>query len=211
MLFRICYLSDIPVRLENSRVILERMESANIQNRYEKSFVTENSEYRFIDCRYPEEYAGHYADQTIIDYRKPMREIAEILTARSCVPEEYRIIDDREIGTADFPIYKKRVMDKYKRKYVIVCNEHSGNWPGALLFWGHRTKDYESRSFGGYTSNIDGCELYSESEVKEKGYHFTKYHEGMTIEEFWGYDDILIEPRCLEKLGYKQMKVCYRP
>lgn len=55
-----------------------------------------------------------------------------------------------------------------KRKYVIVCNEHSAGW---LLFWGHRTQDHESRSFGGYTRNIDGCEIYSEDEVKKKGYH----------------------------------------
>lgn len=98
-----------------------------------------------------------------------------------------------------------------ERKYVIVCNEHSGNWPGVLLFWGHRTQDYENRSFGGYTSDIDSCELYSENEVKEKGYHFPRYCEGMTWEEFRGYDDVLIEPECLEKLGYKQMRMWYKP
>ncbi|MCI9013549.1 MAG: hypothetical protein HFI59_06270 [Lachnospiraceae bacterium] len=93
-----------------------------------------------------------------------------------------------------------------KRKYVIVCNEHSAGW---LLFWGHRTQDHESRSFGGYTKNIDSCEIYSENEVKEKGYHFPKYYDGMSWEEFRGYDDILIEPKDLEKLGYKQMRVWY--
>lgn len=102
-------------------------------------------------------------------------------------------------------------MKKDERKYVIVCNEHSGIWPGALLFWGHRTQDAEERSFGGYTSDIDGCELYSERDLKEKCYHFPKYREGMTWDEFRGYDDILIEPACLEKLGYKQMRVWYRP
>lgn len=89
-----------------------------------------------------------------------------------------------------------------ERKFVIVCNEHSSGW---LLFWGHRTQDHESRSFGGYTRNIDGCEIYSEDEVKEKGYHFPKYHDGMSWEEFRGYDDILIKPKDLEKLGYKQI------
>ena len=93
-----------------------------------------------------------------------------------------------------------------KRKYVIVCNEHSAGW---LLFWGHRTQDHESRSFGGYTRNIDGCEIYSEDEVKKKGYHFPKYHDGMSWEEFRVYDDILIEPKDLEKLGFKQMRVWY--
>lgn len=98
-----------------------------------------------------------------------------------------------------------------KRKYVIVCNEHSGMWAGALLFWGHRTQDRELRSFGGYTSDIDGCELYSDREIKEKGYHFPRYHEGMTWEEFRGYDDIVIEPERLADLGYKRMRVWYMP
>ena len=98
-----------------------------------------------------------------------------------------------------------------ERKYVIVCNEHSGMFRGTLLFWGSRTEDGQERSFGGYTSDIDNCEIYSENEVKEKGYHFPKYHDGMTWEEFQGYDDILIEPEYLEKLGYKQMRVWYKP
>lgn len=102
-------------------------------------------------------------------------------------------------------------MENKKRKYVIVCNEHSGIWPGVLLFWGHRTQDHETRSFGGYTSNIDGCELCSDREIREKGYHFPEYHEGMTWEEFRGYEDIVIEPDHLEGLGYRQMKVWYKP
>ena len=97
------------------------------------------------------------------------------------------------------------------RRYVIVCNEHSGMFRGTLLFWGSRTEDGQERSFGGYTSDIDNCEIYSENEVKEKGYYFPMYHDGMTWEEFRGYDDILIEPQYLEKLGYKQMRVWYKP
>ena len=97
------------------------------------------------------------------------------------------------------------------RRYVIVCNEHSGMFRGTLLFWGSRTEEGQERSFGGYTSDIDNCEIYSENEVKGKGYYFPKYHDGMTWEEFRGYDDILIEPQYLEKLGYKQMRVWYKP
>lgn len=98
-----------------------------------------------------------------------------------------------------------------ERKYVIVCNEHSGNWAGVLLFWGHRTQDNETRSFGGYTSDIDKCELYSDRDLKEKGYHFPKFREGMTLEEFRGYDDVLIEPKYLENLGYKKLRTWYMP
>lgn len=208
---RICYLSDIPVRLDNSRIILENMENGNIIERYEKGFITEDAEYQFIDCRYPEEYAGIYADQVIVDYRSPMIEIAERMTMKSCVPEMERIIDDRDIRTSDSPLYDKKILDKYKRKYVIVCNEHPGIFRGALLFWGHRTRDEEKRSFGGYTSDIDNCELYTEKEIKEKGYHFPKYHDGMTMEEFRSYDDILIEPKCIDKLGYRQTRIWYMP
>ena len=49
------------------------------------------------------------------------------------------------------------------RRYVIVCNEHSGMFRGTLLFWGSRTEDGQERSFGGYTSDIDNCEIYSEN------------------------------------------------
>ncbi len=98
-----------------------------------------------------------------------------------------------------------------KRKYVIVCNEHSGMWRGALLFWGNRTQDGDKRSFGGYTSDVDKCELYSEKDLEEKGYHFSKYHKGMTFEEFRQHNDIAIEPECLSELGYKKMKVWYLP
>ena len=104
---KICYLSDIPARLKNSRMILEDMEAGNIICMSKKGFITENAEYRFIDCRKTEEYMGIYADQAIIDYRHPMREIAEIITASSCVPDENRIIDDRIIRTSDSLLWKK--------------------------------------------------------------------------------------------------------
>lgn len=105
----------------------------------------------------------------------------------------------------------EQTLESDERKYVIVCNEHSGMWSGALLFWGHRTQDAEKRSFGGYTSDIDNCELYSEYDLRKTGYPLPRYYEGMTWKEFRKHDDIVIEPECLEKLGYKQMKVWYMP
>ena len=45
---------------------------------------------------------GLYADQAIIDFRDPMIEIARMITARSCVPDEYKIIDDRKMRTSDY-------------------------------------------------------------------------------------------------------------
>lgn len=106
---------------------------------------------------------------------------------------------------------KKRGTTNSERKYVIVCNEHSAMWNGALLFWGNRTEDGDKRSFGGYTSDINKCELYSEKDLEENGYHFSKYHKGMTREEFRKHRDIAIEPDYLLELGYKKIEVWYMP
>lgn len=151
----------------------------------------------------------------------------EIMSEARCWEEsgnEYE--DTRELGVSEGLLLASEIVKKAmktdetfvegdmasnERKYVIACNEHSGNWPGVLLFWGHRTQDNESRSFGGYTSDIGGCELYSDRELKESGYHFPRFREGMTLEEFREYEDVVIEPDHLEDLGYKQIKVWYMP
>lgn len=159
--------------------------------------------------------------RAVQNYLKMNHIIVDAIMAEK--PPAICYIDDRAIcfdGHAEHLVEKIRefepwnkerdpAMEDMERKYVIACNEHSGNWPGTLLFWGHRTQDAEERSFGGYTSDIDGCEIYSEIEIKKKGYHFHKYQEGMTWEEFRKCDDIVIEPKYLEKLGYKQIKVWY--
>lgn len=95
---RICYLSDIPSRIENCRRIIQDMEAGNISGIRKDGFYTGNAVYRFINCGCPEEYAGVRADQIILDYRFPMTGIAERMLSDSCVPERYRMIDDRSIG-----------------------------------------------------------------------------------------------------------------
>ena len=79
------------------------------------------------------------------------------------------------------------------REYIIVCNEYKGMFPGCLLFWGHKTEDNEKRSFGGYTSDIDECEMYTLEEIEAKSYHFPKYAETMNFKKFKSYDDIIIK------------------
>ncbi len=101
-MLKVCYLSDNPRRLKNSRRILEKMEAESVLYGSQRVFRTENVEYRFINCGNPNNYMGLYADQAIIDYREPMIDIAQIITAASCVPDEYRIIDDRKIGVTDY-------------------------------------------------------------------------------------------------------------
>lgn len=101
-MLKICYLSDDPRRLKNYRQILEEMETEEALYRNHRMFRTENVEYRFVNCGNPDTYMGLYADQVIIDFRNPMIEIARIITAASCVPDEYKIIDDRKIGVLDF-------------------------------------------------------------------------------------------------------------
>lgn len=97
------------------------------------------------------------------------------------------------------------------RDYVIVCNEHRAMFSGCLLFWGHKTKDEESRSFGGYTSDIDKCERYTKEELIEKGYKFPFYN-GENEVEFRKMDDVYIKVDELLNFDWlKTMRVVYRP
>lgn len=99
--------------------------------------------------------------------------------------------------------------DKDERKYVIVCNEHNGIVPGALLFWGHRTSKNAQRSFGGYTSDLDSCELYSRSDIdyfrRDIVEHFPYFHE--LTKPFHKYEDVVCTVQDLENIGYRQMNV----
>ena len=98
------------------------------------------------------------------------------------------------------------------REYIIVCNEHEGVFTGALLFWGHKTEDNEERSFGGYTSDIDKCEMYTLKEIEDKGYHFPIYERGMELRDFLKLDDVIIKYSDLMYIeGLKIMKIIYRP
>lgn len=101
-MLKICYLSDNTRRIKNSRQILEEMEAEEVLCGNQRVFRTENVEYRFVNCGNPNNYMGLYADQVIIDFRDPMIEIARMITAASCVPDEYKIIDDRRMGVTDY-------------------------------------------------------------------------------------------------------------
>lgn len=98
---KICYLTDIPDRMKNSRMILQNSMAGEIIEVTDRGFVTESAEYIFADCRKPESYLGLKADQAIIDWRDPMRGIAESITAKSGLSQKERIVDDRSIGTSD--------------------------------------------------------------------------------------------------------------
>lgn len=100
-MLKICYLSDNPRRLINSRRVLEEMETEKVLYSNSRLFRTRNAEYRFVNCENPNSYMGIYADQVIIDYKQSIIGIAKIITAKSCVPEKYKIIDDRNIGVYD--------------------------------------------------------------------------------------------------------------
>lgn len=102
---KIVCLSDIGQRLDNTRRILLNMEGKDIIDIKRNSFSTSNAIYVFINCMDPTKAQGVLADQVIIDFREPMRSITKDMLRMSCVPEEYQIIDDREIGTLDFPLF----------------------------------------------------------------------------------------------------------
>ena len=96
---KVVYLSDIAKRVENSRRILLNMERKDITRAGRSSFETSNAVYIFVNCVRPERTRGIMADQVIIDFREPMRSISKNILRESCVPEQYQVIDDREIGT----------------------------------------------------------------------------------------------------------------
>ena len=98
---KICCLSDIAERLDNSKRILLYLEKDDIREIKRNSFSTSNTVYIFVNCRRPENVKGILADQAIIDFREPMRSLAIDILRESCVPEQYQIIDDRKIGTSD--------------------------------------------------------------------------------------------------------------
>lgn len=96
-------LSDIGQRLDNTRRILLDMERGDIINANRNCIETSNAVYLFINCIKRERAQWILADQIIIDFREPMRSMAKSILRESCVPEQYQIIDDRSIGTSDFP------------------------------------------------------------------------------------------------------------
>lgn len=101
--YTICYLSNNPVRIENSRKILARHYAGllNIVNRTENGFETKERQYVFINCNNPEEYEGMHADLVILDYKEPMITIAESILKGSYLPEGERMVDDKAINTSD--------------------------------------------------------------------------------------------------------------
>ncbi len=90
-----------------------------------------------------------------------------------------------------------------ERKYVAVSIKHSAykwRYGAPMCLWGHRTKDDEERSFGGYTMYPNNAELYSLKDWHESGYPSDniKYdepvHIGMDFCKKWkNYDTVLVE------------------
>lgn len=102
------------------------------------------------------------------------------------------------------------------RKYVIVSNEHS-TWPnGALLFWGRRTEDGQERSFGGYTTRFDQCELYTREEIEKwRGelkaqYPFFDEIQPMSPRDLLKHDEVVCTLEDLQTLGYSLWNVVMR-
>lgn len=78
---------------------------------------------------------------------------------------------------------------EYKWKFGMPC------W-----LWGHRTKDEEKRSYGGYTQFIHNAEIYSLKEWQESGYgkgDICKVDEPVSMEnnfckKYKDYDTVLV-------------------
>jgi hypothetical protein len=98
-----------------------------------------------------------------------------------------------------------------ERNYVVICNRHKGI-AGSLLFWGYYTNDDAKRSFSGYTSNLNECERYEQSIIRngERGYKFPIYGVDFTPENWRKQDDFAIRIDQLNELGYRPMLIYYR-
>lgn len=65
-------------------------------------------------------------------------------------------------------------MDANERTLLAVSIKHTEyKWKFGkpCVLWGHRTKDEEKRSFGGYTLYPNHAELYSLQDWKDSGYN----------------------------------------
>ena len=65
-----------------------------------------------------------------------------------------------------------------KREWVLVTTRHPDMAGGALLFWGRLSPDHaKRRDFGGYTIDLDACERYTMTELRDHG-------EALAAEDF---------------------------
>lgn len=100
--------------------------------------------------------------------------------------------------------------EKLARNYVIVCNRYKGIG-GSLQFWGHKTKDNEKRSFGGYTSDFNACEKYTLEELEKRNdYKFPIYGRELHHDNWREAEDFIINVSRLKALGYRPMMIYYR-
>lgn len=99
--------------------------------------------------------------------------------------------------------------DINERKYIAISIKHSMGGQlknpsepkdGKYTLWGkRRTADNEERCFGGYTDDIDKCELYSLNDfLKQYGNSFIKCDEPVPINihlcrKYKKFDTVLID------------------
>jgi hypothetical protein len=79
---------------------INRLERFNFTTKLVKAFgklYTGDAIYRVISTEMPEKWQGNRADQVIVDMLGENYRIARQMLFSSCVPEEYQIIDDRDI------------------------------------------------------------------------------------------------------------------
>jgi hypothetical protein len=91
-----------------------------------------------------------------------------------------------------------------KRDYVVVCVRHMRG--SELMFWGGYTKDNEKRSFGGYTTDLDRCERYTEQEINNSSYNFPFYNKNMAWKK---EEDFAIKISELKEIYSTKQKLSY--
>ena len=79
------------------------------------------------------------------------------------------------------------------------------------MFWGTKTHDEQERSFGGYTNDLDVCERYTFSEVRDAHYNHSVY-DGEALDELMNAErdgTWIVRIEDLDNLGRKSVVFKY--
>lgn len=94
--------------------------------------------------------------------------------------------------------------EQYNERNLVAVSikhtEYKWKFGKPCVLWGHRTKDEEKRSFGGYTEFPQNAEIYSLKEWHESGYahgNIIKVDEPVSMEinfckKYKKYDTVLV-------------------
>ena len=94
---------------------------------------------------------------------------------------------------------------------MIVSNEHSrGDF---TIFWGRRTPDDAERSFGGYTRDLNSCEMYTREDLKKYRGNMVNHYpffDEINPKDFYKHEEVLMTIDEMKAFGFKEMSIMIR-